>query len=365
MDPLYGYGSLGSFGGGGAMAMPGANRLPGSQSSSTPKWAWVAGGVICIAIIAVAVVLYMRSSSGSKDGDTNVTLPGVQDNRSQSISVSSSPSFFSSTELPIAPSEADSKLATFAFELLEKPGHVPDRSGKLVKKPAGNPPYKLVQCGGSGYAIRWGGRYLTVDEPTQIVWSELKQEPRSCFEIVPGYCGSSNQYVMLRSKYNKLFLRVDDATSALVCKDGPTARTSKKYCWKINPDVDGIQPCGCTYSYDLKRVVCTPCDVVKTVGPGQSCSTATRGYQATCCLAKGPKEMPTDKHCVSIVWPEVVGKQVKEAMLYIRTRRPDLTLRPCPEPCAISTYPSPIPTLVIIPYDARTGYVTSPARLAV
>ena len=366
MDPYLLQTSAGGFGTGGLAGFP--------AGPAQNKKLWLIGGVACL-VIVVTALLWMRRDSGEEEADqrNNVMMPGVGGgfppagpsrqwkNTTGATGATGGLSAFRVTEDPIAQVEPDSKLASFAFESLIKPGQVPDVEGRLVQKPAGNPPYKLVQCD-DGYAIRWQGRYLTVEDPNKVAWLESKQEPNSCFKIMPGYCGQK-QYIMLRSKANALFLRPDGPSNALVCKDTPTARTAQTYCWKLQPDIQGIQPCGCQYSYDLQRVVCTPCNVKTEALPGASCSTVSPGYVATCCLQAGRHK--TDAHCKSVVWPEVVGRSVKEAMLVLRTKRPEMVLRPCPEPCTVKAYPVPSRNTIIIPYDARTQIVTSPARVLI
>lgn len=343
---------LGSYGGGGGPA-PGNYGLSGSSSLPLVL-------VGCMILLVASSIIYAMSAAGGSSG--SIRLPLAQPLATNTTAVAASPSSppqpSASTEAPIATDEPDEKLAAFAFESLVRPGQVPSKAGTLIPKPAGNPPYKLVQCG-KGYAIRWMGRYLSVDSPNKLVWTESKQEPHSCFRIIPGYC-DDQKYVMLRSIANSLFVRPDDS-GALVCKDTPTARNAKQYCWKLNPDVAGVQPCGCTYSQDLQRVVCTPCGppVNTRPAPGSSCSTVTPGHHAQCCLSKTRGD---DAYCQTVTWPETVGRNLQEAMLYLRTKRPDLVLTPCPSPCAVSGYPTPAPNVVVIPYDPRTMFVTAPAR---
>jgi hypothetical protein len=266
------------------------------------------------------------------------------------------------TEAPIEVEAPDIKVGVFAFESLTKPGYVPTVDGTLGQKGPGMPPFKFVACGGKGYAIRWNGVYLTLTADKGVEWHEEKLEPDSCWMVVPGQCGST-AHVMLRNAANKSFLRFDAATNTLVCKDGPTGRTAQQYCWKLAPDPVVVrQPCGCQYSYELGRVVCTPCNVKEMPGsPGESCSTVTDGYKATCCIRKG-RNASSDAFCDTVAWPQVVGRTIQEAMLYIRTRRPDLTLKPCPSPCTAEAYPTPSPHIVAIPYDPRSGIVTAAAR---
>lgn len=340
-----------------------------SATATTPSWKkWALGAGIGI-VIALGVYMYMSRSNGG-DGEGAKAIGGGGGKASAPATAASAGGGVASSivvsEEPIATLEPDSKLASFAFESLTLPGYVPNAAASLARKPAGNPPYKLVQCGSAGYAIRWRGRYLTVTDPNKLSWTVDKQEQQSCFTLIPGYCGDK-KHVLLRSKSNKMFVRADGASKALVCKDTPTARTSKNFCWKLQPEISGIQPCGCQYSYDLGKVVCTPCDVHTDPKPGASCNSVTPGYRASCCLQKmsykGPKIQVIDSYCSNVVWPEVVGRSLNEAMLLLRTKRPDLTLRPCPEPCNAQAYPVPSPRTIVIPYDARSSTVTSPARL--
>ena len=258
----------------------------------------------------------------------------------------------------------EAKLADFAFESYTLKNYVPDKTAKLARKPAGNPPYKLVGCESSGsYAIRWAGMYLAVLGPNSVKWVPEKQEPGTCFKLIPGHCGSGNNYVMMRSMANKLFLRADGPTNALMCKDTPTGRTAAKYCWKLQPDFSGKQPCGQQYSYDLGRIIDVPCNVTSMPAAGGSCSTVTAGYRAACCLKKGAGA-DHDTFCTSTIFPKVVGQNLQQALLYIRTRRPDLALKPCPTPCTLKATPIQNPNMVVVPYDARSNIVTStPYRL--
>lgn len=258
----------------------------------------------------------------------------------------------------------EARLANFAFESYTLKGYVPNQKGQIVRKPAGNPPYKLVGCETSGsYAIRWAGRYLAVTSPNRVQWVPEKQEPGSCFKLIPGHCGSGNNFVMLRSMANKMFVRVDGPSNALVCKDTPTGRTAANYCWKLQPDTAGKQPCGQIYSYDLGRIIDVPCNVTSMPPAGGSCGVVTPGYRAACCMKKGA-EATHDAFCTSTIFPQVVGQSLQQALLYIRTRRPDLALKPCPTPCTLQPTPIQNPNMVVVPYDARSNIVTSiPFRL--
>jgi hypothetical protein len=254
----------------------------------------------------------------------------------------------------------DSVLRTFAFELYGRDLVVPTVQGRVARKPAGNPPYNLVQCNlAGGYAVRWNSTFLTLENANSVIWTDQKQEPHSCWKVVPGYCGDE-KYIMLRSLANNMFLTVDASSDALVCKDIPTARTAKQYCWKLVPEAPVAKKCGCEYDYSKGRVVCIPCDIKKLPNGTESCETVTAGYRAECCLETGSKR--NDPWCRTAVWPEVVGRSLREVMLYIRTRRPDLVLQPCANECTTAAFPEPKPSVVIIPYDARSGIVTAPAR---
>lgn len=352
-------------GGGGG---DGLNAYGNPMPSKTSWTTWAFGGIVCIVLIVILVMVWRgkgSDSSGPVGSLADMIVPARDSGTASKATSAPQALDLLVSEAPINTLEPDAQLASFAFESLIKPGYVPDGSAKIVPKPAGNPPYKLVQCGSNGYAIRWKGLYLTVSDPYQLSWSTDKEEPRSCFTIVPGYCGGADaktKYVMLRSKYNKHFVRPDLQTGLLMCKDTPTARTANSYCWRLEPAIAGVQSCGCTYSYDLQRVVCTPCSVTTTSAPGASCSTVTPGYQAQCCASKQPG---SDAYCATILWREVVGRPLREAMLVLRTKRPDLTLRPCPEPCAATGYPTPARNVIVVPYDPRSSIVTAPARVLV
>lgn len=254
----------------------------------------------------------------------------------------------------------DSVVTPFAFELYGRDKVVPTVDGRVARKVAGNPPYNLVQCNlTGGYAVRWNSTFLTLESSQVLKWTETKQEPHSCWKIVPGYCGD-NKYVMLRSLANNMFLTIDLASDTLVCKDIPTGRTAKQYCWKLEPDVAKPARCGCEYDYSKGKVVCIPCDVKKLPDGNQSCDTVTPGYKAECCLTDGRHN--SDPFCRTAAWPEVVGRSLKEAMLYLRTRRPDLVLSPCPNECTTKAFPEPKQNVVVIPYDPRSGIVTAAAR---
>lgn len=330
-----------------------------------PKIKLVGGGAVLVGVLAALYFLVVRKAPRPVVGSAvppaaNVPVfaaPVAKPGRT----ATGTPSPFVTQEEAIASSAPDNTLASFAFESLVKQYHVPNAKAVLVAKPPGNPPYKLVNCADKGYAVRWSGRYLTALTPSKVVWTEEKQEPNSCWKTVAGSCGG-DKYVMLRSQSNNLFLRADAASGALVCKDAPTNRTKSTFCWKLLPDSAQKQPCGCQYSYDLQKVVCTPCNVVQMPVGDASCSTVTAGYQAACCEKRGTAAASQDAFCSSSYWPEIVGRTLQEAMLYLKTRRPEFTLQPCPAPCTASAVPVPTPNTVLIPYDPRSNIVTAPAR---
>lgn len=372
MDPYLGSSSFGPTSMGGGMGGMGGMgpmmdqpmRVPSSGIS--PKMLAIVG--CCLLLVGIIVFFVMRQTKI----DPPESLPMVGNASSKSQGKTQTTTVTGPVD-PMDPNDEkhwatdppEARLAMFAFEPRLRPGFVPNQDGRLERKPAGNAPYKLVACdNANGYAIRWMGRYLTVISPNSLQWTEQKEEPGSCFKLVPGYCGAGNNYVMIRSVANKLFVRNDEPSGILVCKDVPTARTANAFCWKLNPDSTGQkQPCGQIYSYDLGRIVDVPCNVKEMPSGGESCSTVTKGYQASCCIRRAGTATH-DAFCEATIFPKVVGRSLQEALLYIRTRRPDLSLKPCPEPCTTQAIPIQNPNLVVIPYDARSMLVTGiPRRL--
>ena len=262
-------------------------------------------------------------------------------------------------EGPFRTDPPETTLASFAFEPMLRPGFVPSKKAILVKKPVGNQLYKLINCSTvNAYAIRWQQRYLVVENGV-VKWSEERQEPGGCWKLVSGQCGG-DKHVMLRNMNSRQFLRAEETSGKLVCRDGPTARTAKFFCWKVNVDNTGKQPCGTQYSYDLGRVINVPCNVVEVPKPGASCSSVTPGYQAKCCATK--KNGAADAYCNSTYFPQVVGRSLQEGMLFLRTRFPQLIIKPCPEGTCPASIPVQNPNMIIIPFDARTNLITSPAQ---
>ena len=354
-DPMGGMGGGGMSGSGGS----------GASRSSSPTLKIVLACVACLVIVGIVYFAFVRSSTKPTSRPRAAQqLQQVFASLPPATQVPQATNDVMISEEAIAVEAPDIKVGTFAFESMTMPGYVPALDGTIQKKTPGMPPFKFVACGDAGYAIRWNSVYLTLDADKNAYWHEEKLEPDSCFKLIPGQCGTT-KHVMLRSGVNNNFLRHDPVTKKLVCIDAPTGRTASTFCWKLEPDAVLIkQPsCGCQYSYELGRVVCTPCDGVKEMpdSAGGSCSTVTAGYHATCCLRKGGAAQ-TDAYCDTVSWPQVVGRTLQEAMLYIRTRRPDLTLVPCSAPCTANAYPTQSPTTVVIPYDPRSGLVVAAAR---
>ena len=239
----------------------------------------------------------------------------------------------------------DSKLTNFGFESLLKPGYVPNAQAVLVPKPAANPIYALVNCGLSNtrYAIRWQNRFLTVVTGDVVSWTDQKEEPNSCFAMIPGWCKTANgdEYVMLRSATNGHFVRADDATGKLVCKDSPTQNTALKYCWKLRGPVlaSEVTPpgqCGCQFDPNAKAVVCKPCTVATSAAP------------ATPAPLPGP-------------WPELIGWDVQQAKQFLEKKYPHVAIFafacPAKTECPISVANPPGQPYVILRYSAETGRI--------
>jgi hypothetical protein len=363
-----------------------------SSTSTVPLWKKIALG-LCILLPLVCLLWWWHKKTVAGGQATSMTPASLLSVKSSDVipmppahvqgkSTQASPA---KTETQIAPDQqanfspsggssasaaspsTETVLLEFAFEPLSMPGYVPDSSKpnpKLVQKPAGNPPYKLVSCNlNNGYAVRWNGQYLTSSE-FGVQWTESREEPLSCFEIVPGYCGGS-KYIFLRNFGDRNFLRYDSTNGKLICQDGPTGRSASEYCWKLESDDAKPQPCGPQYSYDAGKVIDIPCNIQEMpTTDGKSCNTVTPGYQSACCIKKGA-DAQSDPGCKDLLWTNVVGRPLQEAMLLIRTQRPDLALQPCPEPCTVSAFPTPQIHTVVLPYDARSGIITSPPHVLI
>lgn len=334
------YGSQpGGFGG-----MPLTNTMPpGTPPPSTPlNWKiLLGGGVGCLLIGLLLWVFVLKPQSLSTPTKTQTQQqqqqPLFTQGNTPGIVLPPQPLFLD-TKTNIEIREPETKLTAFAFESLTMPGFVPNLDLKLVRKPAANPVYSLVSCGvaNTRYAIRWQGRYLSVVTGKVLKWSDLKEEPNSCFVLVPGYCGSPGQeYAMLRSALNGNFLRADE-TGTLICDDAPTANTATKFCWKLRgtPGVNTEAQCGCQYDYNVQGVVCKPCGITNTAAP------------ATQAPLPGP-------------WPELVGWDVQQAATYITQKHPALTILriPCQDGQQCPIIGSPPGLVVALRYHPQTGRI--------
>lgn len=234
----------------------------------------------------------------------------------------------------------DEKRLSFAFEPLLRSGYVPALDARLVPKPAGNPVYALVACGVSNtrYAIRWQQRYLTVVNSDTVEWTDLKQEPHSCFVLVPGHCQvPGDAYVMLRSAQNGKFLRFHESTLKLMCSDAPTANTAQNFCWKLAAAAPPQNACGCQYDYNVRAVVCTPCG-----GVANSAAPAT------------PAPLPGP-------WPELIGWDVDQAAAYLARQVQGLAVLrlSCAsgQACSVTGVPPGVDLFVALRYDPLTNRV--------
>jgi hypothetical protein len=314
--------------------------LQQQQQQQPMNWKYLLGGGLgCLLVMTLLWVFVLRPKSSSSSSSMQPTLPPLV-NAAQTPAMVFQPQ--PSQNLMADPNaietrEPETKLTAFAFESLTAPGFVPNLDLRLVRKPAANPVYSLVSCGvaNTRYAIRWQGRYLSVVTGKVLKWSDLKEEPNSCFVMVPGYCGSpGQQYAMLRSALNGNFLRADE-TGTLICDDAPTANTALKFCWKVRgaPAVNTDAQCGCAYDYNVQSVVCKPCGVATSAAP------------ATRAPLPGP-------------WPELVGWDVNQAEAYLKQRHPSLTILriPCQDGqqnCPILGAPAGL--VVALRYHPQTG----------
>jgi len=256
----------------------------------------------------------------------------------------------------------DYSLLKFSFESrVMGPGYTPDARTKMTKTTAAEDNYQLVKCQfANGYAVKWSGRYLSLNADGSVEWNVRKDEPNTCWRIETGYCGGDGaQYVMLRSLMNNQFLRIDGDTQKLICLDAPTADNAYQYCWKFQSDAPIRQRCGTYYHPDYKRVVTIPCTIIKDPPPGKQCDSVTPGYMSKCCSRRAQ-----DTSCRSVFIREVVGRGLNEAALYIKTRFPEYQILTCArgDKCE---YADPFPLykadLIVIPYDKRLGTVSAPA----
>jgi len=268
---------------------------------------YLVGGVVCVLLLVIIVWMIKRRRKNEVTS-APVMVPVVPVVQPAPV-VTVAPYVYDPNKMETRAPE--SKLLNFAFESLLRPGYVPTLDAKLAPMPSANPVYALVDCGvsGSRYAVRWQNKYLTVVTGDVLVWNDVKQEPNSCFVVVPGWCKTTggDEYVMLRSAVNGFFLRADEGTGKLLCKDAPTTNTALHYCWKLRaPQLASDQSsanCGCVYDATVRGVVCRPCSVASAAAP----ASAT------------PAPMPGP-------WPEMIGWDWRQAQAFLQQKYPGLAV---------------------------------------
>jgi hypothetical protein len=274
-------------------------------------------------------------------------------------------------EAAVRRDDDDVRLATFAFENYTKKYHVPNMEGRIVRKPPGNAPYRLVPCGIEGtYAVRWQGKFLTIDMSTMLVtWMNEKQEPHSCWRVIPGLCGGE-EFVMLRSSSNNMVLRPDGANGQLVVKDVPTARTAKDYCWKLSSAGPGAEACGCRYDYEKSQVVCTPCDpapkpetpILPNVHPGHPPVVDNYLNQLLTPRPGGGHDDPR----LATIARQLAGHDARSAVQYIQQAVPGATVVAVPRGDARrADHARTIPGAIAVLYDPATMRVLGIGHAAV
>lgn len=321
--------------------------------------------IMCIA--AIAVLVYVKNNQDMKIredvlDDTPTKTPEPITKAPDETSDTINDPFTGGIDVVEDPATDDLTMSDFAFEnLAVGEGYTPDAQTTMTKTTAAETAYKLVRCSlANGYAIKWSGRYFTVDQDGTTSWSMQKQEPYSCFEIKPGFCGDSGAFIMLRSMLNGHFLRVSGTTNKVVAVDSPTANNANQYCWLFrNTKKYARLPCGTMYRPEYGRIVTIPCTIIKDPPQGGTCMNVTDGYKAECC-----GRHPNDQTCRSIYIREVVGRTLAEAATYIKTRFPQYTILKCArgDDCEkAKPFPLPKPDTIVLVYDPRLGTVTKPA----
>ena len=329
--------------GGGGMGYTSPQSTEPQQGGINLK---VAAGAIVALLLILALVWFFTQKASSQQQN-------IQSQSPQNPQIPQIPQIPQNTVAPYAydpdrmeTRAPDSKLTSFGFESLLYPGYVPDLNAKLIPKPAANPVYALVNCGvaNTRYAIRWRNKFLTVVTGDIVQWSDLKQEPNSCFQLVPGWCKTDkgDEYVMLRSQVNGNFLRADTDTS-LVCKDAPTGNTALNYCWKLRgpvlPSEIDVGQCGCQYDANVRAVVCKPC------------TSATSAAPATPAPLPGP-------------WPELIGWDVRQAQAFLSRQYPGIAVYalacPTASSCPVNIAPTHPGPWVILRYNTQTNRIIFP-----
>lgn len=312
--------------------------------------------VLLLLVSCVGAIWFLTTRGNTKTPVTSKTNKTTRSNINTNPPKVAAPmvNLTNQSDVP-TPVDTEFKLLEFAFEPKLLAGHVPDARTKVVPKPAGYPPFKLVPCASTGYAIRWSGRYLTMRTSSEFYWSTTKMEPNSCFQVVPGYCDST-EYIMIRSLFNRYFLRVDGATKKLVAVDAPTRNNADNFCWKMANDEPKKMPCGPQFIPEYGQVVNIPCEI--KLGP--PCGDATPGFKSACCM-----RYPDDATCRGAVFREVMGRPVAEAALYIKSRLPGVVIKKCERSDQVCNRLKPFPiydeNTMVLPYDKRLGIVSGPA----
>ena len=328
-NPSSGYGggySSGLGGGLGGYNMSGMGTNTGASQAGGPSKMTIIAVVVAILICcSISVYIYMTRSS---DDDTSkqaapaaaAAASGGGGGGQSGSGGGGGASSARSGEERVPDRGDDVKYATFAFEHLTRAYHVPTLEGRIVRKPPANPPYKLVPCTGEGlYAVRWQGKFLTVDrEKVVVMWTDEKSEPQSCWRVVPGYCGD-DEFVLLRSAANNMVLRPDGASGQLVVKDIPTARTAKDFCWKLvgrAPGQAASTDCGCQYDYEKARVVCIPCGNAATPAPKPD----GKGP-----FTRAPTSAPPPAN-IDAAARQLIGHDARSAVRYLQQAAPGSTV---------------------------------------
>jgi hypothetical protein len=321
----------GSYGGGGG-GMGGYDAGLGSALGGTnaPPAAGRSKMVIALVVlfvcssISLAVYMMTRSSDEEVPSSSSTGTTATTTATATTTSSGGGKASLRAGEERVPDRDDDIKYATFAFEHLTRAYHVPTLTGTIVRKPPANPPYKLVPCAGEGmYAVRWQGKFLTLDRDNLVVkWTDERVEPQSCWRVVPGYCGN-DEFILLRSVANNMVLRPDGASGQLVVKDIPTARTAKDFCWKLVGRTPG-QPvstdCGCQYDYEKARVVCIPCGDAKT--PAPSPPPGGKGPSFAPTAAPGAVA-PTNLDAAA---RQLIGHDVRSSVQYLQRASPGATV---------------------------------------
>lgn len=313
----------------------------------------VSSVVTCVIAIVLAIVLWRRrDKTNVLNEDAVVTTSPTP----QPATMSAEPD-----EVTIGPEKmTDYGLVPFSFEhKILGPGIKPDATATMTRVNQAEDDFVLVQCGmASGYAIRWMGRYLNVTPTGSVEWNVRKSEPDACWSIEAGYCGDAGEFVMMRSRLNGRFLRVDGATKKLVCVDSPSTENTAQYCWRLKKTDPIRRRCGTYYDKEYGRVISVPCEIIQDPPQGGSCLDVTPGFVAKCCLKHN------DARCRSVVAREVVGRKISEAGLYLKSRFPNHVVELCADgdECE-KAEPFPIhdSNKWVVRYNKRLGTVSFPA----